>query len=76
MFIERDGGGAIKGVYRQRQPGYAEEELADDHPDVLAFHAATPATPLAALTLYAGDLADLLVAKGVLTRAEVDAKKK
>lgn len=37
MFIERDNDGNIKGVYANFQPGYAEEELADDHPEVVAF---------------------------------------
>jgi hypothetical protein len=37
MFIERDEAGKIKGVYSQPQPGYAEEELPDDHPDVMAY---------------------------------------
>lgn len=29
--------GAVKGVYAWRQPGYAEEELSDDHPEVIVF---------------------------------------
>lgn len=37
MFIERDRDGKIKGVYKQSQKGYAEEELPDDHPEVLAY---------------------------------------
>ena len=45
-FVERDQLGAIKGVYAVRQPGYAEEELPDDHPDVVAFRAPKPAPTL------------------------------
>jgi len=37
MFIERDEAGRIKGVYAQRQGGYAEEELPDDYSEVLAY---------------------------------------
>lgn len=37
MFIERDQQGAIKGAYRQAQPGYAEEEIADDAAELVAF---------------------------------------
>lgn len=36
VFVERENG-AIVGVYSLMQPGYAEEELASDHPDVVAF---------------------------------------
>jgi len=45
MFVERELSGVVKGVYRQRQPGYAEEELPDTHPDVLAFLAPPPPPP-------------------------------
>jgi len=45
MFCERDGGGFIKGLYAKRQPGYAEEELSENHPEVLAFLAPKPADP-------------------------------
>ena len=35
-WVQRKAGGIV-GVYRNRQDGYAEEELADDHSEVLAF---------------------------------------
>lgn len=44
LFVQRetDPGdpnfGKVKGVYRQRQEGYAEEELSADHGDVADFH--------------------------------------
>ena len=44
MFIERKNG-AITGLYKQPQPGYAEEELPDDHPEVLAY-LNPPVTPV------------------------------
>jgi len=37
VWIERDTDGAIKGVYLNQQPGYAEEQLPRDDPEVVAF---------------------------------------
>lgn len=37
MFIQRFPDRTIQGVYANRQEGYAEEELANDHPEVVAF---------------------------------------
>lgn len=37
-FVERDLENKIKGVYPNLQPGYAEEYLADDHPDIIAYN--------------------------------------
>jgi hypothetical protein len=48
-WVWRDGGGAVKGCFRARQPGYAEEELADSHPDVMAFLAPRPPIDLSNL---------------------------
>jgi hypothetical protein len=40
MFVERDKqGGGIVGSYVHRQPGYAEELLSDDNPELVAFMA-------------------------------------
>lgn len=36
MWIHRENG-AIQSVYAVQQPGYADEELPDDNPEVLAF---------------------------------------
>ena len=38
-FVERDASKAIKGAYAIKQPGIAEEEVADDHAELLAFRA-------------------------------------
>jgi hypothetical protein len=38
-YVERDGDGTVKGVYTMAQPGYAEEALSDDHPEIAAFEA-------------------------------------
>jgi hypothetical protein len=37
VWAERNAVGSIKGVYANAQPGYAEEQLADNDPAVLAF---------------------------------------
>lgn len=37
-YVERDKDGIVKGVYACLQPGYAEEMLPDDHPDILKFN--------------------------------------
>ena len=41
VYVERDGG-AVVGIYANPQPGRAEEELADNHADVLAFRNPPP----------------------------------
>jgi len=40
-YVQRDNG-AVIGIYAQPQPGYAEESLADDHPEVVAFLSPPP----------------------------------
>lgn len=47
-YVERRDG-KIVGVYAIPQPGYAEEEIADDHPDLVAFR--NPAVDLSAIDL-------------------------
>ena len=42
-FVQRDKSGVVMGLYANRQPGYAEEELASDDPEVLAY--LTPKVP-------------------------------
>lgn len=42
-FVERDQGGTIVGVYARPQPGRAEEHLAEDHADLIAWRAAKEA---------------------------------
>ena len=36
-FVQRDGVGRIKGAFVKLQPGYAEEELADDNAELVTF---------------------------------------
>ncbi len=35
VYVERDETGAITGIYKNPQPGFAEEELRDDHPGLI-----------------------------------------
>lgn len=37
VYVERDGGGVIKGVFANPQEGIPQELLADDSPEVVAF---------------------------------------
>ena len=75
MFAERDEAGKIVGLYGRPQPGRAEEVLADDHPDVVAFRdrpeppdpSVELDTALAALkgtNATVGDLIDVLQGSG------------
>jgi hypothetical protein len=45
MFIQRFPDGTVQGVYANKQSGYAEEELPDDNPEVIAFLAPKVETP-------------------------------
>lgn len=42
-YIQRNAEGVLIGHFASRQPGYAEELVPDDHPDVLAWNAAREA---------------------------------
>lgn len=48
-FASRDADGNITGHYTCPQP-FAQEELADDHPDIVAFEAAVADRRAAAVT--------------------------
>jgi hypothetical protein len=50
-YVQRDGAGKVAGVFANPQPGYAEEFLPSDNPEVVAFLNPPPKTPdeLAAL---------------------------
>lgn len=37
MFVQRNGEGAISGAFSNRQEGFAEEYLALDNPELMAF---------------------------------------
>ncbi len=43
VFVERKAG-IVAGVYANPQPGYAEEAIDDEHPDIVAFRT-PPALP-------------------------------
>jgi len=42
-YVQRDRDGTLIGHFANLQPGYAEEEVPDDHPDILAWQAARAA---------------------------------
>lgn len=44
-FVERTKDGVVTGVYSCKQPGYAEEYLKDDHPDVVAYRGGVVVVP-------------------------------
>jgi hypothetical protein len=44
-YVSRDDSGNITGCFANKQPGFAEEYLPDDDPEVLAFLEAQDATP-------------------------------
>ena len=67
IFVERNAGGKITGVYAVAQKGYAEEELPDDHADVIAFRNPPQRAPTKD---RAERILDKLVARGVLTAAD------
>jgi hypothetical protein len=44
-YVSRDAGSHINGVYANQQPGFAEEFLPNDDPEVVAFLAPPPHQP-------------------------------
>lgn len=68
-WVERRDG-TIVGVYNNRQPGYAEEELADDHIEVVAYRAPKPAPSDKTAALAQRRLDDARKALGEGTTAE------
>lgn len=45
VWIERNDSGVIKGVYANKQEGYAEEQIAGNDPAVIAFRNPPPPVP-------------------------------
>jgi hypothetical protein len=68
IYVERDASGAIRGVFACPQPGYAEEALHPDTPDVVAYLNPPPPpepTPLEKLEAAGLTVADLKVLLGL-----------
>jgi hypothetical protein len=63
MYIQRNESNVIVGVYANPQPGFAEEELPDNHADVVAF-LNPPAPKPKVVTMRQARLA--LLARGLL----------
>ena len=66
-YVQRDDDGNINGIYANLQPGYAEEYLPDNNPEVLAFMEAQNAPPPVAADANARIDAGIMAA---LTTAE------
>lgn len=82
-FVERAQDRTIKGVYAVPQKGYAEEEIADDDPAVLAFlsrQSPAPRDLAAEIDTLKSELRRaraaeaVLIEKSVVTKGEIDAK--
>ena len=58
MYAQRDKDGLIVGLFMRPQPGVAEESLADDAPEVVAFRAAQQAALAKPVSLVDQILAD------------------
>lgn len=71
-FYRRENGVIVGGPYNCDQ-AFPVERLADDHPEVVDFMKPKPPSTK---KLSVGELALILVAKGVITQADVDAAKK
>ena len=63
-YVERGIDGKVTGLYANPQPGYAEEELSDDSPEVVAYlnPVETRKTLVEQLIASPKDLADLKAA--------------
>lgn len=46
IYVQRDGDGVVTGLFAQRQPGLAEEALAEDAAEVQAFRARMQPNPV------------------------------
>lgn len=78
MFVERDKGGVVVGLYGARQEGYAEEELPDDHAEVVAYlHAHDPNNAPTPRDLAAelDALIAVVLKKTEVTEADIEAEK-
>jgi hypothetical protein len=74
VWVERDAQGQVSGISREARPGF-EEELADDHPAVVAFVAGLEQRELAQTDLefvrVLEDLLEVLMEKNVLLFTEL-----
>lgn len=69
-FVQRDKGGAITGAFARLQPGYAEEELDDGNPELIAYE--TRPEPLSRNLADEFDvLVIALIDRGIVTADEI-----
>lgn len=72
-YVERDSGThAIKGLYANAQEGYAEEFLADDDAEVIAYRNPPAIVPDPVPSLYA--VAQITIADGEISGFEIASK--
>jgi len=62
-FIQREAG-VIVGAYSQKQPGFAEEFVRDNHPDLVTFR--TPPAPPTQDEMIDADLANMPAMRGLV----------
>lgn len=70
-YVQRQNG-IVVGIYPVRQEGYAEEFLADNHPDVLGFPTPTPEQVRAATIRADASRQDMLTRLQNATLAQID----
>ena len=88
-FVQRNKDGKLVGHYANLQPGYAEEEVAGEHPDIVAWNAAREAaqearrlaaakreTDIDAVLAENAALKAALIKAGVVTAEAIEAEKK
>lgn len=66
-FVQRSAGGKIVGVFSSKQPGVPVEELADDHPELVARAAASSLSNILAekRMVASASLAELALTKAM-----------
>ena len=71
-FVQRDKGGAITGAFARLQPGYAEEELDDGNPELIAYETRPEPLPLSRNLADEFDvLVFALIDRGIVTADEI-----
>ena len=70
-FVNRRDDGTIAAAFQRRRPGYAEEALPDDDPEIIALLSGAVPPPI----LTVESLAEALRKKGALSKAEIDAER-
>ena len=70
-YVQRNASNTIVGHFARPQPGYAEEGLPDDHPELVAFAEAHARRLADSTTLPRGQKLERLLAAHGLTKADL-----